>query len=277
MNSPHSFLSQHRHHRVDAPPGNVLNDLSADTPLYIHARNWMAEMASITYLTECVMDDESQIACYPEQGLYLSLDHIEYLHTVAIEHRSRASLALEIATDGEPRAISISAIPLLSDLPAFTACLAEQPFHPLSAENYEKWRASHLTRPSICSCCADAAEERRKKPEIHPLTKIFHHAIEQQMTLHCCLASPAFRFFRSILPGALLFQGGRITLTSQDGNSMLEIDPGYCHSLTLHRTSIDAEPMTRLRIYNSLGTPELTIETPDWDACDQWLSLCRQC
>ena len=237
----------------------------------------MAEMASITSLTECVMDDESQIACYPEQGLYLSLDHIEYLHTVAIEHRSRASLALEIATDGEPRAISIAAIPLLSDLPAFTACLAEQPFHPLSAENYEQWRVSHLIRPSICSCCAEAAEERRQKPETNPLTKIFCHAIEEQMTLHCRLTSPAFRFARSILPGALLFQGGHITLTSQDGSSMLEIDPGYCHSLTLHRTSIDAEPMTCLRIYNSLGTPELTIETPGWSAYDHWLSLCRQC
>jgi hypothetical protein len=57
---------------------------------------------------------------------------------------------------------------------------------------------------------------------------------------------------------------------------MLEIDPGYCHSLTLHRRTIDAEPMTSLRIYNSLGAPELTIETSGWEAHDHWLSLCRK-
>jgi hypothetical protein len=197
MHSPNSFLSQHRHHRVDAPAASVLNDLSTDTPLYIHARNWMAEMATITALTECLIDEESQIAYFPEQGLHLSLDSIECLHTIAIEHRSRASLALEIATHGEPRAVSIAAIPHLSDLPAFTASLAEQPFHALSPESYDQWRESHLIRPAICSCCADAAEERRQRPESNPLTRIFCNAIEEGLLFHSRLTSPAFRFSKA--------------------------------------------------------------------------------
>jgi len=275
MSFPDSFLTHHRHHRIESDAASVLTDLCTHTPLYFHARNWMAEMATITKLSESIRDEEADTLFFPEQGLHISLPAIQHLHTVAIEHRSRASLALEIATRGEPRAISIAAIPHLSDLSAFSGSLAHQPTQPLTVETYDRWRESHIVRPSICPCCAKAAEDRRKNPENNPLSRVFCQAIEQGMTLHCQLSSIAFRFTREIAPGHLIFQNGHITLTSQDGCSMLEIDPGFCHSLTLHRRCIDAEPMTSLRIYSSLGVPELTIDTHGWNAYKDWLGICR--
>jgi hypothetical protein len=275
MNSPNLPISAHRYHRLQAPPRLVLSGLCGATPLYVHARNWMAEMAAISPLTENLIDEESQWISFPEQGLNLSLAAIRHLHSVEIDHPSRPSLALEIATHGDPRAVSFAAIPSFSDMASFAGNLSEYTRQYLTGEEYDTWRSSHIIQPSACLCCAEAAARRRKNPEKSPLVRIFSSAIAQACELHCRLQSESFRFAHSFVPGNLLMDGSHIGVTGRECLSILEIDPGLCHSLVMHRREIDAEPMTSLRIYNSLGVAELTIETTGWGAYDEWLEFCK--
>lgn len=267
-------LASHRYRRIEESPAAVLSKLSDTTQLYVHARNWMAEMAVITPLTDSFTGDEGWLS-FPEQGLNLSLPAIQHLHSVSIDHHSRPSLALEVATHGEPRSISFAAIPVLSDISAFRDSLASHPSQHLSSDQYEAWRSGHLIRPTACACCAGAAETRRRDPGNSPLARIFTNAIETRRALHCRLHSNSFRFALTFTPGDILLNKGHIGLTGDDSMSMLEIDPGLCHSLMLHRKEIDAEPMTILRVYNSLGVPELIIETSGFEAHDEWLEFCR--
>ncbi|MFT4175461.1 MAG: hypothetical protein QM627_02285 [Luteolibacter sp.] len=264
----------HRHHLLDTSPEEVLLSLTSEAPLYLHARNWMAEMAAIRPLTEPILDEEQLWLSYPEQGLTLSLSAIRCLHRVSIEHRCRTSLALEIATRGEPRSISIAAIPTLSDLDAFAEKLAPHACTPLTRETYETWRKNHLIRPTACPCCQEAAEKRRKNPENNPITRILCSAIDQRQTLHCTLSARAFHFSQSILPHHILLSDKHISVTGDDHRSMLEIDPGLCHSLHIERRVVDAEQVTRLMLFNSLGIPELTLETSGWDSAAHWQELC---
>ncbi|WAC20556.1 hypothetical protein OVA24_04080 [Luteolibacter sp. SL250] len=267
-------LTSHRYHRIEESPATVLAGLSNITPLYLHARNWMAEMAVVTALSDSFQSDDGWFS-FPEQGMNLSLDAMQHMHCVAINHHARPSLALEIATHGEPRAVSFAAIPSLSDLGAFRHALDHHPSQPLTSGQYHDWRTSHLIRPTACSCCAGAAEARRKDPGNSPLARILAHSIREGHQLHCRLHSPSFHFALSLTPADLVLNKGHITITGDDCASMVEIDPGLCHSLMLHRKEIDAEPMTVLRVYNSLGVPELVIETPGYEAHDRWLEFCR--
>lgn len=267
-------LTSHRYRRIEESPASVLSALSHTTPLYIHARNWMAEMALISPLADSFRGDGGWLS-FPEQGLNMAMDSLQHLHCVTIDHHTRPSLALEIATHGEPRAISFAAIPSISNLEAFRASLESHPSQPLSSDQYHAWRDSHLIRPTACSCCAGAAEARRKDPGKSPLARILRHSIEDGLQLHCRLHSASFHFALSLIPADILLGKGHITITGDDCASMVEIDPGLCHSLMLHRKEIDAEPMTVLRVYNSLGVPELVIETPGYKAHDQWLEFCR--
>jgi len=270
-----SSLTSHRYQRIEESAAAVLPSICGESPLYVHARNWMAEMAAITPLTESITDEEGDWLAFPEQGLNLSLPAVRYLHAIAIDHPSRPSLALEIATHGEPRSISIAAIPVVSDLDDFATSLSRHPARPLTSEHYTAWRDRHLIRPTACPCCAEAAENRRKNPEASPLAAIFSSAISEGTLLHCHLNSKTFGFSQSFVPGNLLMSSGHIGLTGNDGGAMLEIDPGLCHSFTLHRRPIDAEPMTILRIFNSLGIAEVTIEAPGFEPYDEWLRLSR--
>jgi hypothetical protein len=271
MNPQSSTAITHRHHRIAATAQSVLPALCRSTPLYLHAGNWMAEMATITELTECLIDDEW--IAFPEQGLNLSLPAIRHLHSIAIDQRS--SLALEIATHGEPRAVSIAAIPAASDLEKFADRLDGFPNEFLSEKAYQEWRSQHLIRPAACQRCVAAAEERRRDPEANPLTHILDDAVKQGLHLHCQLTSPAFHFALSMTPGNLLLNHGHLAITSHDHRSMLEIDTGLCHLLDLRRRRIDDEPMTVMSIYNSLGAVELTLQTPGYDAYENWLRLCQ--
>ncbi|RYD29454.1 MAG: hypothetical protein EOP87_18300 [Verrucomicrobiaceae bacterium] len=267
-------LTSHRFRRIEESPATVLTGLSNTTPLYLHARNRMAEMAVFTTLSDSFQSDDGWLS-FPEQGMNLSLDAMQHLHRVAVNHPTRPSLALEIATPGEPRAVSFAAIPSLSDLEAFRGALDLHPSQPLTSCQYHDWRASHLIRTAACSCCAAAAETRRKDPGSSPLARILAHSIAERNPLHCRLHSPSFNFALGITPADLLLDKGRIAITGDDRASMVEIDPGLCHSLLLHREEIDAEPMTVLRACNSLGATELVIATPGHAGYDRWLEFCR--
>jgi hypothetical protein len=269
--NPESSLATHRHYRIDAAPAAVLPALCHSTPLYVHAGNWMADLAAITDFTECLVDDDW--LSFPEQGLALSLPAIQHLHTIAIDRRS--SLAMEIATPGEPRAVSIAAIPAASDLDQFAERLSYFPTKFLNEKRYQEWRSQQLIRPAACKRCVAAAEERRLHMATNPLGHIFANAVKEGLTLHCELTSPVFRFAVAITPGEILFDRGHLGITGNDQLSMLEIDTGLCHSLDLRRRLVDDEPMTVLSIFNSLGAVELTLQTPGFTAYENWLQLCQ--
>lgn len=267
-------LAAHRYRRIEESPSTVLSELCHGNPLYLHARNWMSEMAAITPLTGSFANDDGWFSL-PEQGLNVYLPGIRHLHAISIDHPSRPSVALEIATHGEPRSVSFAAIPLFSDIGAFRDCLSIHPAQELSSEEYDAWRAGHIVRPVACSCCAEAAKNRRKNLGDNPLSLIFAEAVENRRPLHCHLRSGTFRFAHTFVPGELLLQGGHIGLTGEGQMAMLEIDPGLCHSLTFDRTRIDADPMTILSLSNSLGETEMTIATPGFDACAEWTRICK--
>lgn len=267
-------LAAHRYRRIEESPATVLNGLCRDNPLYVHTRIWMSEMAGILPITETLATDDNWLS-YPEQGLNLFLPAIRHMHAVSINHPSRPSTALEIATHGEPRSVSFAAIPLFSDIAAFRESLSVHPSLDLSAEEYDAWRGDHLVRPTACTCCAEAAKNRRKNIANSPLSRIFTDAIESRIPLHCQIRSDSFRFANTFIPGELITQNGHITLTSDDHKSMLEIDPGLCHALTFDRVRIDDEPMSFLNLSNSLGETELIISTPGFEACSDWIQLCK--
>lgn len=234
----------------------------------------MAEMATITPLTEPVIDEDADWISFPEQGLHLHLPAIRHLHSIAIEHPSRPSVALEIATPGEPRSVSIAAIPSISDLSAFEENLDIHPSTSISPENYDEWRSSHRHLPEICACCAEAAENRRRNPENNPLHRILSMAVNVGAPLFCRLTADAFHFGFPMTPSHLFTSRGNLGITAADSMSMLEIDTGLCHSLVLRKKRIDAEPTTSLTLYNSFGIAELTIDTPGFDIHEPWRQLC---
>ena len=268
-------LTTHRYRRIEESPSAVLSSLPGDNPLYVHARNWMSEMAVITPLTDSFTDEDGDWLSFPERGLNLFLPGVLHLHAISIDHQSRPSVALEIATPGEPRSVSFAAIPRFSDVAVFADALSRHPSQEMTPDEYNAWRTDHLIRPRACPCCADAAEDRRRDLSENPLSRIFAEAIEKERTLHCRLRSVAFGFSSSFVPSDLLLRKGRIAITSRDHMAMLEIDPGFCHRLNFNRCRIDAEPMTRLSVSNSLGETELVIETAGPETFAEWSRLCR--
>lgn len=267
-------LTARRYRRLEESPAAVLENLPFGNPLYVHARNWMAEMAAIIPISGCFPTDDGWLS-FPEQGLSLHLPAIHHLHSVSVDHPSRPSVALEIATQGEPRSVSIAAIPLFSDIASLEQSLATHPSLDLTSDEYDAWRSSHLIRPTACPCCADAAKSRRENAADSPLARIFSETIEAKRTLHCQLSSDSFRFSRSFVPNELNIRKGQIVLTGDDHTALLEIDPGICHSLKFNRELIDGEPSTLLHIANSLGRTELVISTEGFEVCSKWAQLCE--
>ncbi len=266
-------LTARRYRRLEESPAAVLDQLPRGNPFYIHARNWMAEMAAIVPVTGCFPTDDGWLS-FPEQGLGLHLHSILHLHSVAVDHPSRPSIALEIATRGEPRSVSVAAIPLFSDITSLEQSLSSHPSLDLTSHEYDAWRHTHLIRPTACSCCADAAKNRRDNAADSPLSRILNETIESKRTLHCHLSSDSFRFSRCFTPDELNVRKGQINLTGDDHTALLEIDPGLCHSLTFNRKLIDGEPTTLLHLANSLGKTELVITTTGFDVCSKWARLC---
>ena len=269
------FLTHQRSLRFTCPLAPLLESVATGGPLYVHARNWLAELAAITPLTGIVIDDEEKVALLPEVGLQISLKSIEAVHGVEIRHRESQVLAVEMATRGEPRSISIAAIPRMSDMDHFIGALRGHPSETLREEEYQQWRNDFIIRPKMCPCCAAAAEERRAAPENNPLTRIFCSAIGEKRALRCSIVSPHFSFATWLAPKSLQFSGGVIGVIAEDGKSMLEVDTGLCYLLKIVRRRFDGESFTVLKVYDSMGILQLEISTHGWEAERSWHELCQ--
>lgn len=276
MNPFPSLLPFQTNLRFHGAASSLLQDLPGAGPLYLHARNWMAELAAITPLTGLVIDEDERAAFFPEEGLHLSLDAVQAIHGIAIEHHTHPALAIELASHGEPRALSIAAIPNFSDLTRFSSILQRHPSERLSEETYQEWRRASTLLPRICSCCAAAAEERRENPERNPLTRILCHAIEEQATLRCRLRSTLFSFATPLLPRTLQFSDHKISVIAADGKSMLEVDLGICASLRIHLRKIDDEAFSVLQVFDSTGHPHLELAAPGPQMGHAWQRRCEE-
>lgn len=276
MHHSHSDLAARRSLRFKGSIPALLENVAGSGPLYVHARNWMAELATILPLGGMVTDEEERTAMFPEQGLLLALGEVEEVHGVTIEYRSRQALALEFATRGEPRAVSIVALPNISDMEHFTRCIHRHPADILREEDYRKWREEFIVRPYICPCCTAASEERRADPERNPLARIFCHAIETRLALRCNVASSAIGFCAWLTPQSLQFSDGVMGAIGIDGKSMLELDFGICHSMHIARREIDNEAFSEISLYDSLGGLHLQIAARGWQHEAVWRGLCGE-
>jgi hypothetical protein len=261
--------------RFDGPPELLLLSMTCETPLYIHAGNWMAGLCAVTPLREMIGNHTGTRVFFPEDGLQVSLEDIEAIHGIDLETGEDSTLSVEFAIQGLPRAISIAALPNLSDAPRFRRSLRHQRAAVLTNDEYQQWSDSHTRRPAMCPCCAASAEQRRAAPQHNPLSRIFRHAIQHAVPLRCGIVSPAYGFTAWLTPGAIDFDDGRIELTGTDGMSMLEFDPGACHSLAVIRERLDDEPFTIMRLFDSTGNLRLEIGTPGWEAESTWRELCE--
>lgn len=274
MSHPNPYQVDRRTLRFTGPVTSLLQGVTHASPLYVHARNWMAELASIVPLSGMVTDEEEKSVFFPEEGLHLSVKAVEVVHGVEIEYRNRQALALEIATHGEPRTLSVVAIPNISEMEHFTRSLNHHPADILMDGEYRQWREEFIIRPVICPCCKAAADERRAFPEHNPLTRIFCHAIEHQMDLRCSLVSPVIGFTSWLRPKELQLSNGILGIIAEDGRSMLEVDFGICHTLRIVCRLLDDEPFTEICLYDSLGSAHFRIAARGWDKDALWRSMC---
>lgn len=274
MHHPNLYQIDRRTLKFNGPLPSLLQGVSGGGPLYIHARNWLAELAAIVPLGDMVSDEAENSLFFPEQGLHLSLAAVEAVHGVTIDYRSRRALALEIATRGEPRTLSVVAIPNISNMAHFTRCLDHHPAEILGEEEYRQWRDEFIVRPVLCPCCEAAVEERRSQPERNPLTRIFRHAIAHGLDLRCSVVSTAAGFTNWLRPGSLQLSHGMLGVIAEDGKSMLEVDLGICHLLRIVCRVVDDEPFTEMRLYDSLGETRLVISARGRDKDAVWRGLC---
>lgn len=274
MHQPNPPQVARRTLRFTGPAPSLLQAVASGGPLYVHARNWMTELAAIVPLSEMVSDEDGKSVFFPENGLHLSLAAVEAVHGVEIDYRTRQALALEIATHGEPRTLSVVAIPNISEMEHFTRCLNHHPADILREDQYQQWRDEHIIRPMICPCCQAAADERRSYPERNPLTRMFCHAIEQELELRCSLISPVVGFTTWLKPKNLQLANGILGVIADDGKSMLEVDFGVCHTLRIVCAMMDGERFTEMILFDSLGNPHFKIAAREWEMDAAWRSMC---
>lgn len=271
MNRMNSDPTRRRALRFTGPVAPLLQDLSASGPLYVHARNRMAELAAIMTLSDLVAEGDDWF--FPDSGLNLSAGAVEVVHAIGLECRSGDAMALEIATAGEPRTLSIVASPDFSDMDGFTRSLNRHPAGVVENDEYRRWREEFTQQTIMCPCCQTAAEERRANPEPNPLTRILRHAIENNHPLRCGIVSPVVGLTTWLRPSNLRITGGFVSAISEDGRSMLEVDLGVCHMLRIERRLLDAERFTELRLYDSLGVLHLTLAAKGWKIARVWRGL----
>lgn len=274
MHHPNPYQIDRRTLKFNGPLPSLLQGVAGGGPLYVHARNWLAELAAIVPLTGMVTDESENSLFFPEQGLHLSLGAVQAVHGVVIDYRTRQALALEIATRGEPRTLSVVAIPNISNMEHFTRCLDHHPAEILREEDYQQWREEFITHPMLCPCCEASAAERRSQPERNPLTRIFCHAIEHGLDLRCHLISRVAGFTTWLRPKNLQLSNDMLGVIAEDGKSMLEVDPGVCHMLRIVCRVVDDEPFTEILLYDALGDLHLTISARGWDKDAVWRGLC---
>ncbi|MES2476040.1 MAG: hypothetical protein V4640_09680 [Verrucomicrobiota bacterium] len=272
MKRTHPYQTSRRALRFTGPIAPLLQDIASGGPLYVHARNRMAELASIVPLADLVVEGDDWF--FPDGGANLSATSMIAVHAVELNCRTRSAMALEIATPGEPRTLSIVASPDFSDVERFTRCLNRHPAEMVETEEYQQWRDEITHVPVMCPCCKNSADERRANPERNPLTRIFCHAIENRRSFRCRIVSPVVGVSAWLRPGNLRLSGGFVSLMAEDGRSMLEVDLGVCHLLRIERRLLDAERFTEIQLYDSLGELHLTLATRGWQIDEVWRKIC---
>jgi len=276
MRHSHPHPVGRRSLRFTGPFNGILQELTGIGPLYVHARNWLAELAAIIPLTGMAVDESGNTAIFPEDGLVISLGEVEEVHGVTINYQKRQALALEFATPGEPRGVSIVAIPNISDMESFTRCLHRHPAEIVREDEYERWREKFMVRPAICPCCMAAMEERRENPERNPLTAIFQHAIAEGLELRCEIISPSMGLSTWLAPRGLQFSNGLTGLIGSDNKAMLEVDYGMCHSLRIARQVMDGEVFSEICLYDSIGQLHLKIAARGAKHEGFWREICGE-
>lgn len=266
------YQTSRRALRFTGPIAPLLQDIATGGPLYVHARNRMAELAAIVPLADLVVEGDDWF--FPDGGVNLSANSMIAVHAVELNCRTRPAMALEIATPGEPRSLSIVASPDFSDVESFTRSLNRHPAEMVEKEEYQQWRDEITHVPVMCPCCQSSADERRANPERNPLTRIFCHAIETQRSILCAIVSPVVSFSAWLRPGNVQLSGGFIRVIAEDGRSMLEVDLGVCHLLRIERRLLDAERFTEIQLYDSLGERHLTLATKGWKIDEAWRKIC---
>lgn len=272
MNKTNPYQTCRRALRFTGPVAPLLQDVATGRPLYVHARNRMAELAAIVPLSEMVVEGDDWF--FPGEGVHLSASAVEAVHAVEIESPTRPAMALEIATRGEPRSLSIVASATFSDVGEFTRCLNRHPVEIVEKDEYRQWQEDFTFQPVMCPCCLTSAEERRANPERNPLTRILCHAIENNRSFRCGIVSPVVGLTTWLHPENLQISGGFVAAIAEDGKSILEVDLGVCHMLRIQRRLIDAERFTEIQLYDSLGARHLTLSTKGWKVESVWRKLC---
>lgn len=268
-------LTARRYHLIETPALQVLDSLPSELPLYVHGRVPMAEVAVITTLGGCFVGHDGCFR-FPETGLAMSLDAIRAMHCIEVEDEAFPSVALEIATPGEPRSVSFAAVPSFSNPRDFGKSLASHPARELTSSQYDTWRARHHVPPHQCPCCKEAAANRRLNPANNPIARILAEAVHSRTVLRCQVHSKVFNFRITLTPGELLVHDSHLGITGEDQHSLIEIDPGFCHSMTIRTERIDSELVTILNIHDSLGTLGLTLETPGEKSAAKWAEICSE-
>jgi hypothetical protein len=262
--------------RIHDPAERLFLAFGGESPLLIHAANAMAGLAAIMPLGELVGSEDGNTLFFPDAGLEIMPDRTDAIHGIDLPMGERSTLSVEFAMRGDPRALAIAAIPPHGNATLFRHHLLALRFTSLDPRIYQKWSRAYTRHPVMCPCCSAAATKRRSDPAGNPIARVFEQAILRCTPLRCTLPSDACGFSSWLLPSDLSFANGRLELTGNGGSSLLEFDPGICHSLAIARRRLDGEDFSVMRLFDSKGEAHLEIATPGWRAESEWKALCMR-
>lgn len=271
-----SEFSELRCFRVDAAPERLLIALSCGSPLFIQAANPLAALCTVESLGEMAGDTGGRRVFFPDNGLELAIEDIARIHAVELETLGDSILSVEFALAGAPRALILATPPGHANAAIFRKRIGHLAKRPVERDRYETWCRNFLREPVLCSCCVDAAKQRRANPSAHPIAIIFQRAIDMNLPLRCTLMGGACGFTSTLMPASLDFNPSSIDLTGADGTTQLGIDPGICHSLAVEPLTLDGEKHSILRLFDSLGQEHFQLTASGWDACAAWVAVCRE-
>lgn len=261
---------------INEPVERLFLTIGGESPLLIHAANAMAGLAAIMPLGGIVGSEDGGTLFFPDAGLEIALDRIDAMHGIDLPMGDRSTLSVEFAMRGDPRALAIASIPPHGNADSFRHRLLALRFTSLDPSIYQKWCRDYTRHPVMCPCCSAAATKRRGDPAGNPMARMFEQAILSSTPLRCTLLSPSCGFASWLIPADLCFGNGRLELTGNGGASLLELDPGICHSLAITRRRLDGENFSVMRLFDSKGEAHLEIATPGWRAAADWKSLCMR-
>lgn len=274
--SPSAVLAPEPSHcfRFNEPSERLFLAIGGESPLLIHATNPMAGLAGIMPLGEMVGSEDGRTLFFPDAGLEIALDRIDAMHGIELPTEDGSTLSIEFALRGDPRALAIAAIAPHENADLFRRRLLALRFTSIDPLIYRKWSRAHTQHPVMCPCCSAAAAKRRANPAGNPMAGMFEQAVVRSTPLRCTLISRSCGFTSWLLPSDLSCGNGRLELTGNGGSSLLDFDPGICHSLSITRQRLDGEHFSVMRLFDSKGEAHLEIATPGWQAEADWRALC---